>query len=297
MKYFTDKIDIEIPESWVILDNGSIEIPAKFTRYGVFEYSFGNVLRPPEEVFKKESLDSILYKPLTIDHPNEAVTIDNWGELTKGIIKDAFIDGDLIRGTLLVWDKNTIEILKTKKQLSMGYFADYVEEPGVFNNIKYDYKQKNIKYNHVSVVEQARAGADITVDSLEKKEDKVSENKEKEFTIDKYEAKIQVLEKRIEELTTDKKELEAALEKYQVSELKQKIEKLGMSFSLDGKDAQSIKREVVNKFLSLDSNKIYSKEFIDGAFDSIIELQNKKIVNSLDKATSNQEVEVIDIKI
>lgn len=302
MKYFTDKIDIDIPESWIVLDNGAVEIPAKFTRYGVFEYSFGKVLRSPEEVFKKESLDSIIYKPLTVDHPDEAVTIDNWNDLAKGIIKEAFIDGELIRGKLLVWDKNTIELLKNKKQLSMGYFADYVKETGEFNNIKYDYKQKNIKYNHVSVVDQARAGSDITVDSKidnknNKEVNKMSQNKNEEsLTLDKYEAKVKVLEKKIEELTNDKQDLELQLEKYQVLELKQKVEKLGMNLVLDGKSAFGIKREVVNKFLSLDSSKEYSKEFIDGAFNTIVELQNKQVVNSLDKATSNPEVEVIDIK-
>lgn len=37
-----------------------------------------SVYRPVEQVFRKDSLNSYAHRPITKEHPREAVTADNW---------------------------------------------------------------------------------------------------------------------------------------------------------------------------------------------------------------------------
>jgi hypothetical protein len=45
-----------------------------------------------------------------------------------------------------------------KRELSCGYTLDLVREDGVYEDQPYDFRQTNIRYNHVAIVEHARAG-------------------------------------------------------------------------------------------------------------------------------------------
>lgn len=46
------------------------------------------IYRSDEEVFAPEALASFEGKPLTLDHPDEDVTPENWAELAKGIVSN-----------------------------------------------------------------------------------------------------------------------------------------------------------------------------------------------------------------
>lgn len=45
----------------------------------------------------------------------------------------------------------------------MGYFCDYELTPGTFNGIHYDAVQRNIRGNHIALVEEGRMGSDVRV--------------------------------------------------------------------------------------------------------------------------------------
>ena len=70
-------------------DEGFLVARAPVTSIGVFTYrnpdgSERRELRLPEEVFAEESLATLRMKPLTLLHPDEAVTPENIGELQVG---------------------------------------------------------------------------------------------------------------------------------------------------------------------------------------------------------------------
>ncbi len=117
--------------------------------------------RPPEEVFDMASMASFESKPVTIEHPPVAVTADNWTELAKGEVRDVTRSGDLMTGTLLIKAKDAIEALQSgKAQLSNGYTFELDMTPGTTADGRaYDGVQRNIRGNHVALVDAARCGS------------------------------------------------------------------------------------------------------------------------------------------
>lgn len=117
--------------------------------------------RPPEEVFNPASMASFENKPITIEHPSVAVTADNWRDLAAGEVRDVTRSGDLMTGTLLVKAKDAIEALQAgKAQLSNGYTFELDMTPGqTADGRAYDGVQRNIRGNHVALVDAARCGS------------------------------------------------------------------------------------------------------------------------------------------
>jgi len=172
-----DRIDAPtwMTESFTQTPEGYIRGRACVTNIGVFPYklSDGSIeyeLRHPDDVFEDESLDSLRLKPVTNNHPNEAVTADNIKLFQVGNLGDNPMNGDNIHLTIdmIIQDAQTIDdVLRGKRELSCGYTADVVDESGVWLGMPYTKRQKNIRYNHVAVVDVARAGeaARIKLDS------------------------------------------------------------------------------------------------------------------------------------
>jgi len=149
---------------------------ARVTRSGVFDYydEKGNLLREyrsPEEVFDKDSMESLALKPIVNDHPDKMVTVDNIKELQVGSIGDSVEkDDQFILSNIVITDKDTVStILNRKKiglstELSCGYNCTLIPEIG--NHDKdgyYTFVQKNIRYNHVGIVDRARAGKEVRI--------------------------------------------------------------------------------------------------------------------------------------
>lgn len=152
-----------------ITEQGFLRIPAVLTRTGVFDYrkadgTLVRELRHPDDVFNKESLDSLKMAPVTDDHPSVFVAPENAKELTIGWVSDTIeiVDDRKITSTVVVSDKNTIaKVDAGKVELSCGYIADLVDESGVYEGQRYDLRQKNIRYNHVALVDRGRAGPEV----------------------------------------------------------------------------------------------------------------------------------------
>ncbi|MQW32903.1 DUF2213 domain-containing protein [Sinorhizobium meliloti] len=124
------------------------------------------VYRPEDQVFDKASLGSYAHKPVTNDHPDEAVTADNWKALAVGSIGDEIArDGEFVRVPLVVMDAAVIgEIEGGKRELSAGYTCDLAWEPGTTpTGEKYDAIQKDIRINHVAIVQRGRAGSEARI--------------------------------------------------------------------------------------------------------------------------------------
>ncbi len=157
-------------------DAGFLRVPIRATRVGVFEYvqpdgSIRRELRPPEEVFSKDSLETLAGVPLTIAHPRDLVNIMNVKNLSVGFTGDSiekseerFVD---LVGT--VTDSRAVAMLERKRdegkgqEVSCGYVAEMDFTPGIWNGQSYDAVQRKIRYNHVAFVDRGRAGPEARV--------------------------------------------------------------------------------------------------------------------------------------
>lgn len=161
-------------------DEGFLDVAVFPTKVGIFNYlradgSVRRELRSREEVFKADSLKTLVNKPHTNDHPPQNLTSRNVKKHKTGHVYGAHeVHDDNIhtRSRLLVTDQDAIDDIeqKAKTPVSCGYTCDMDETPGIDPEFgEYDAKQLNIRYNHLSSVWKARAGegARITQDSDE----------------------------------------------------------------------------------------------------------------------------------
>lgn len=128
---------------------------------GIDDMDVVRVYRPPSEVFSPDSLATFSHAPVTMNHPSEAVTADNWKEFAVGEVStEALRDGEFIALPLILKDADAIKAVKGGKvELSAGYSAQLVFDSGVTpEGEPYDAIQTNIRINHLAIVDNARAG-------------------------------------------------------------------------------------------------------------------------------------------
>jgi hypothetical protein len=159
------------PEGYLIALN------CPLARTGIYEYlgseigldnnDIVRVYRPEEEVFSKASIASFNGKPITNEHPSTWVEVNNNSIYEKGTVINARRgmggESDLLLGDLIIKDPILIEEIENdvKKEISCGYDCDYVD------NGDGTYSQKNIRGNHVAVVEKGRAGDRVAIKDSE----------------------------------------------------------------------------------------------------------------------------------
>lgn len=159
--------------------NGYITIDRNpITRVGVFPYSgrglpgadpdkVYNVLRSEEELSSPETLKSFELLPLIDEHvmlgkgygtaPEEKGVHGYTGE------KITYHDGMVYASMRIISDTLKRLIEQGKKQLSCGYRCIFEKSSGVFNGQGYDYIQRQIRGNHIALVQQGRMGKDVAV--------------------------------------------------------------------------------------------------------------------------------------
>jgi 8-oxo-dGTP pyrophosphatase MutT (NUDIX family) len=171
-----DKREYDINGWYEVLDN-------PLSTVGVYQYSEASikkggdrakmigVYRPAEELGSEECIKSFKLMPWTDDHPTDLlgdpaqgfVPADEKG--VHGVIGEkVYFEGDTLYGNLKVFSEGLArKIASGKKQLSCGYHCDFVEDPGVFNGVPYQYVQKNMRGNHMASVTAGRMGSDVRV--------------------------------------------------------------------------------------------------------------------------------------
>ena len=165
---FTDRSPIGVIRD---TQDGYVTTMARAVRTGVQEYlgvemgldsmDVVRVYRSPEEVFSADSIRTFSHAPVTINHPSELVTSDNWKDLAVGEVStEALRDGEFIALPLILKDKAAIDAVKGGKvELSAGYLAKLDWTAGVTpEGEAYDARQTDIQINHLAIVDNARAG-------------------------------------------------------------------------------------------------------------------------------------------
>ena len=134
------------------------------------------VQRPPEEVFSTAALASFEGKPVTNDHPPVLIGPDDVKTYEMGHAQNVRRgDGEWEEYTLAdlhIHDRELIDAVQSgKREISCGYECEYVP------NGDGTYTQRNIRGNHVAVVERGRAGKRAAILDSDKKKAKEPERK------------------------------------------------------------------------------------------------------------------------
>jgi hypothetical protein len=119
------------------------------------------VYRAPDQVFSKDALKSLQHAPVTLNHPSELVTSDNWAKYAKGEVStDILRDGEFLAVSLMVKDADTASAAKsTHREISLGYTAELTIGDGVSpDGEKYDAVMTDFNFNHLALVPKGRAG-------------------------------------------------------------------------------------------------------------------------------------------
>jgi hypothetical protein len=239
-------------------------------------------LRPTEEVHSPESLASFAQVPVTNDHPSVGLlNAKNAKEFAVGATGESVTrdDGDLVRTSLVVFDADTISQMESGKvEVSCGYSCDVDETPGhhpVYG--RYDAIQRNIKGNHVAIVDSARAGrsARIRMDGaatiilsppVQKVQKRDMDPKQLEETIRSLSAQLQ----------TEKERADAAEAKFKESQTRADVAE-GKLMTVEG-EAKELRTRLTSQKLATETAAVKAeKERADSAeakvarFDATLE--------------------------
>lgn len=172
-----DKPSARVPDI-----NGWPEIKGNpLSKVGVFPYygrqisdkfnpdEIYNVYRPEEELSDPECLESFKLKPIVDDHEmlggfNDGLTPPEEKGIHGVIGEEVFFEDGYLKGNLKIFSQKLSQLIENgKKELSIGYRCMYDLVSGLYNGIKYDAIQRNIRGNHLALVVEGRAGPDVAV--------------------------------------------------------------------------------------------------------------------------------------
>jgi len=123
------------------------------------------LLRDPEELKKAAETSNnipLLDKHIPIDAYNHAENADN---VAGGTGSEAEFKDDKLYNSLGIWPREAITDVETggKRQLSAAYHYRPDMIPGKYKGESYDGVMRDIKFNHVALVENGRCGPDVCV--------------------------------------------------------------------------------------------------------------------------------------
>lgn len=183
MPYFTAEYDSDTSLDKFHIDPQTGYLRVKdvpITCSGVRKYSLDgkitNVAKVPDEIFSPITVASANNKPITDDHPQTnghtlLVNRENSHIYQKGWTGDnAHVANGKLYNDLIISDSNLIdEIRHGKQELSIGFEYNLDATKGKLDGVAYDAKQRNIRINHVAVVQKGRAGHGVsfTADAIE----------------------------------------------------------------------------------------------------------------------------------
>jgi hypothetical protein len=163
--------------------NGYATIPDNpLSKVGVFEYrgsqipdapdkdAVYKVYRPAEELGSKETVDSFKLSPWIDNHvmlgsEDEGLTPPEKKGVQGVIGEDVYFKDDVLYGNLRVFSqamKSAID-KQGKRELSCGYRCRYEATPGTYKGQAYDYIQREIRGNHLALVDEGRMGPEVAV--------------------------------------------------------------------------------------------------------------------------------------
>lgn len=123
------------------------------------------IYRPADEI--KKAVDTFNGLPLMFEHWD--MDADTIGEVKQYVVgslgTDANFEEPYLTNSLTITDAKAIEAVESGeyKELSAGYSCVLDMTGGLFDGISYDGVMRDIKGNHVALVQEGRAGHDVKV--------------------------------------------------------------------------------------------------------------------------------------
>lgn len=196
-----------------------------------------NVYRPLEELERPETLASFIGLPIIDEHEMLGGKYERSPEergVHGSILESIRIDGKDVLANLRIWSRTLKGLIdRGKRGLSLGYKTKFEKSSGVFEGMRYDYIQKNIRGNHLALVNHGRNATtvldesdvfdhfDLALDNMEKdnmayddkKDDKAPEKEvEKKDATEGTELDIHAVHKWAKENMPKYHELKAMME-------------------------------------------------------------------------------------
>jgi len=156
------------------------EIPG-FKELGLDENKIYKLLRDPAELEKAAKTFNnipvlIKHIPVSAEEPSQEDVVGSTGT-------DAEWSAPYLKNSLVIWVQLAIDAIESKQQheLSAAYHYTPDMTPGRFGNEDYDGVMRDIKGNHVALVENGRAGRDVVVMDADFDESKVKRSSGGQF--------------------------------------------------------------------------------------------------------------------
>lgn len=162
--------------------NGWAEIQGNpISKVGVFPYlgsqispdmepdRIYQVYRPEAELSSEETIASFKLLPWTDEHEMLGSEADGLTPPEKkgihGIIgENVYFEDGYLKANLKIFSEKLADLIREgKRELSIGYRCLYDIQSGVYNGQKYDAIQRQIRGNHIALVEEGRSGKDVAV--------------------------------------------------------------------------------------------------------------------------------------
>lgn len=168
------------------------------------------VMRPADELSDPQCVESFRLIPWIDNHvmlgsEEDGLTPAEQKGVQGVVGENVYFDGEYLRANLKVFSEAMAShIANGKKELSCGYRCTYEYAPGVFEGQPYDFVQRNIRGNHLALVDNGRMGPQVsvqdhhftfTVDSQDfipvAEEKEKEESSEKEMSLDDVHAHLE----------------------------------------------------------------------------------------------------------
>ena len=313
---FLDSIALDDSAQVRITSDGYLVAHPRVARIGVQSYKgfeLGRrdmetvrVFRPEAEVFHKDAMGSLAHRPITVNHPPVMVDSKNWRKYTVGSMGDTITrDGEFVRVPALLMDDSAIrDVQAGKRELSVGYTADIDWTAGEHNGEKYDAVMRNIRGNHLAVVDTARGGPSLTIgdsdmktilvdglsvsledkdaqivqraldtltkqakDAMEEEEEEKKKREKSDALVATKDAEIATLKQNLADATNPAKLEAAARERVGVIAKGKAI--MGDKLVSDGKTTAEIRKQVVGHKLG-DTAKDWTDAQVDASFAALV---------------------------
>ncbi len=275
--------------------NGFFEIKNNpISKVGVFPYSgrmiggddpdkIYNVYRPAEELGSEACIESFRLVPFVDEHHmigDGAMPAEQKG--VHGVTgEDVYFDDDTLYSNIKVFSESLANLIEGgKRELSLGYRCIYEFAPGEYNGVKYDAIQRNIRGNHLALVEEGRMGHEVAVlDSMvftfDTKEIFQMNEENNEVATDAEPVTLESLAAQVAELMSFMQKLKP-LEEEEHGSLDEDVEVAedeevvaedeDVPAKAEGMDAAEVKRQVIKEIAQRDN--LYKKlSLVIGAFD------------------------------